>query len=573
MSESGTSRPETFPSRSPARRIVSALLPLALLGGALLYYYSFHDHGIIPNDEGHLVHLAERMHAGEVPGLDFHLDTYIFGRYVLLSALFDAAGGPDLLVERYLWVGLRALCVLLLFLIGRRLMPALYAAGASAFVLVLPGPWHKTPYAFTALLGLWTLFVFLRRRRIPALILMGAATAAGLLLRQDVGLIVLAVSSGALFLAATGFKRPTESGNASGSCAISPGSAAGPDSSGSWFKRYVAWQGLYLGATLLFLAPAVIYLIMHDALGPTFHQCFVEKIEQHLGLFNFIPRLEKMWAGGDTLGVVYFLIPPLIFLGAALLLLIRALRRAPCPCFVECLALFGVALLTINQAYNHALIIRLLQCAPPLVLLAGLVTWFFADLCLPALTGSPKKARPYVEVAVPLTFTLLLGLCALEIMTSNRESNLGVEYRGSVATYDAKNRPLQAERAPVLVAPEKADLLNRATAWIDERLPPEGTLFVASNDSILYFLSKRRNPTRYAKFFMPGEAPSRPGKVLAELQRTRPDLIVATARILRERKDHPGIRFIQENYRREALIDTGYQKRYVMFVPMDREAR
>ena len=544
----------------------SPAVPALLFLLSLSYYFFYYDQGIIPNDEGHLLHFAERSYDGEVPGRDYYLETYIFGRYVLLGFLFHLFGGPHILIERAMWVVLRAACVVMAFLVGRRIMPGAYSLTAALLLMIAPGPWHKTPYAFSCLLGLLSLFAYLKRPSLARLALCGLVAGICLQLRQDTGIIVIAVSSMVLFA-----EKSKETHGGRDRVSMS-----------NWIGKGLKRLGLYFSFLAASLLPAVIYLSSQEALGPVIEQCFVEKIEQHMGLFHFIPRLGRMWENGDHIGVLYFAVPPAVFIGTALLLGARIYRKETAKGFLESSALFLVALFSINQAYNHLLVVRLLQCGPPVYLLLSFLVWRLAGFLHGHAGRSIRVSETWIRVGAPSLLGLAYGLVALEILTSERESNLGVEYRGSITTYDSANIQIRSPRAPVWVDPCKAKLINRIVDFLKKATDPNEPIYVACNDSLLYFLTERRNPTRFGKFIMPGESERREIAVTDEMKKCNVKYIVSNNLLLpasgSNRKSthpkHPIVKLLEERDLYERIkIDTGYQRAYLILRHLDREDR
>lgn len=522
-------------------RLPSWILPFLLFAGSLAYYFSYYDQGLILNDEGHLVHFSERCMNGQVPGRDFHLETYIYGRYALLAFLFHIFGGPHLLIERAMWVVLRSMCVLMQFFIARRFMPTTYALVPSLFLMVLPGPWHKTPYPFCSLLGLGAILLILD---FPSFLRIAwGAVASGLCIqmRQDVGLVIVATMTlGLLFCSDD-----------------KPGF-------GIRFSKALNRWLFYFSILLLTLLPACCILYMNEALGAVFRQCFIEKFSQHLGLFDFVPRLKRMWETGDHLSVVYFLAPIPLFMSTAFLLGYRFLRNKADGDLPRLTALFLVSLLTINQAYNHALVIRLLQSSAPTYILGSYLLWSLAREVMPRFGLRTRTARAWIIGGVPALAGTLLILVSLEIMTSKREANLGVEYRGSIATYGKRNEAINSFRAGVYVEPHKARLVNAILAFLGNHTIPGEPIYMASNDAMIYFLANRPNPSRFAKFIMPGEAPGRAERVAQELSLHTVKYVITTTRLWHERKDHPAIMYLKRNYFLVKKIDTRYQKTYMI---------
>ncbi|OQW94481.1 MAG: hypothetical protein BWK77_09205 [Verrucomicrobia bacterium A1] len=130
------------------------LVSLAVFG---LYY----NRGLILADEGSLIHATQRIVHGEVPYRDFY-HFYAPGSFYILAGLFKVLG-ERLLVSRMMWVVVRALSVMLVFLAASRLMPRRFAVWPAMVVLFIPGPWFKACYGFSALLSFWALLRYVER--------------------------------------------------------------------------------------------------------------------------------------------------------------------------------------------------------------------------------------------------------------------------------------------------------------------------------------------------------------------------------------------------------------------------
>ncbi|NNE44089.1 MAG: hypothetical protein HKN12_07760, partial [Gemmatimonadetes bacterium] len=151
--------------------------------GAFLWHFSYARYGLVAQDEGWLLHAATRVAQGEVPYRDF-LTAYVPGRYYLVAAVLESFGS-SLPAVRILFCVLRALVVLLTFLIGLRIGNRPMALAAAVTVAVLPGPWHKTFYTLVPLLTFAPLLRWERTRGAAWLLLAGAVAGAGLWFRQD----------------------------------------------------------------------------------------------------------------------------------------------------------------------------------------------------------------------------------------------------------------------------------------------------------------------------------------------------------------------------------------------------
>lgn len=559
MQPNSTATPGNSPARQPgyARRFFGSGggQTLLLFLASLVYYFIYWDHGLVLIDEGHLVHFGERVYNGEVPGRDFHLETYIYGRFYLLGFLFWLFGGPHLLIVRGMWVIMRALCVVMQFTVARRLMPRPYAMLASAFHLAVPGPWHKTPYAFCTLLGLVVLLVFLKNRTRLRLVLCGVVAGFAIQFRQDIGLFLVAVTGLCLLLAS----RRNADDSADPDRSADPGRSVA--NLRSWAAKSIYWGSIYLLAILATLAPAAIYLASQDALGLVIEQCFIEKLTQHAGLYDFGIKLEALWKLGDWVACLYFVIPPLVFLATACLLIKRLIVKRACDGFIELLAVFLLGVLSINQAYNYMELIRLLQCSAPLLILTAFIVWRTEAGIGRLLPATQSRIKAALRTAFPAVLGVLLTLAAVDIMTFHHHSDLSVEYRGSIATYNPNNLPVTAPRAGVKCHPLKAMLTNGTVDYLQKRIAPGEPFFMAQNDAMLHFLAERPNPSRFGKFMMPAEPPGRAELVARELRQAAPQYVVTAPGIVSLHRRHPAIVYLNRHYRLDQTFDVGYLKR------------
>lgn len=136
------------------------IYPLIVVIIGFFYYMSFVNYGISLSDEGFLVYGAERVLQGELPMSDFM--SYPPGSYFLLAFLFKIFG-VDLLISRMMEIFFLLLNGLMMFYVGKRLMPERWALIPSFILIAFPGPWHKVFFAFGLLLPLVALFLFLEK--------------------------------------------------------------------------------------------------------------------------------------------------------------------------------------------------------------------------------------------------------------------------------------------------------------------------------------------------------------------------------------------------------------------------
>ncbi len=168
---------------------------IALLG--FCYYMTYINYGIRVSDEGFLVDGAERVLRGQLPMSDFM--SYPPGSYFLLALLFKLFG-VNLLISRFMEMGFLLINGLMMFYIGKRLMPSRWALIPSFILILFPGPWYKVFFTFGLLLPLITLIRFLEKRTAQRILIVGWAVGLALVFKIESGLYSLLTIGILLFL-------------------------------------------------------------------------------------------------------------------------------------------------------------------------------------------------------------------------------------------------------------------------------------------------------------------------------------------------------------------------------------
>jgi hypothetical protein len=183
---------------------------IAVFALALAYFALFVRYGFNLDDEGTLLAQFYRTYLGQIPYRDFHMG-YTPAGHQLQARLFDLFGVSVVPLRAALAV-CHATCATLLFVIGRRIMPAAFAVlPPLAYVAMMPfypgefasfnipyPSWYVTLFW---LAGLWVLLRFLENGGLGWVALSGAFTALCFAFKPNVGLFQLA-SAGLVFLIA-----------------------------------------------------------------------------------------------------------------------------------------------------------------------------------------------------------------------------------------------------------------------------------------------------------------------------------------------------------------------------------
>jgi hypothetical protein len=451
----------------PAGGALVALVVVALAGAGFGWFY--YGRGLEVPDEGLLLHVAERLAAGEVPYRDVYF-IYTPGLQYALALLFRLLG-PSLAIEHALQLGLHLALVATVYALALRLARWTPLAVAAALAAVAGG---LNSYRFC--LGLFAVLLLTRyaesgRRR--WLLATGLAVGTTYLFAQEVGLYALGAGLGYLGLEwlASGSLRERLGGLCADTALLGLGA------------------GLVLGPWLLVLTSQMALLPMLDA---TLRVAFLHQPRyMHVPLPALLPIVPAdldtnvVWGPPSYLlyvkGLLYL---PFVLVATGWTLAVadcwrgagrepagadepRPARQAAWP--LLCFATLALATVADRADYYH-----LRQVLPvSLVLIAWLLARCRAGL---------GRGRAVGAVALlPFLPLILVGL-------------------GEAAAFRAEQAtPLVTARGTVLVDETKAQDLGRLLAALAERTAPGEAIYVWPAETGVYFLADRPNPSRYGQ--------------------------------------------------------------------------
>jgi len=172
-------------------------LAIILVAG-FSYYISYFNYGISLSDEGFFVYGAERVLQGQLPMSDFI--SYPPGSYFLLALLFKVFG-VNLLVSRLMEMAFLLFNGVMMFFIGKRLMPRPMALIPAFLLIGFPGPWYKVFFTFGLLLPLVSLYRFLEKRSTLRIVTVGWCLGISLVFKFESFLCSFVTSLFVLFVA------------------------------------------------------------------------------------------------------------------------------------------------------------------------------------------------------------------------------------------------------------------------------------------------------------------------------------------------------------------------------------
>jgi len=164
-------------------------LPVLVLAGAALYYFSYIRYGISFNDEGLLLMGADGILKGKVLYRDLFV-AYMPGGYYLY-ALFLKAFGSSIVVARMLGLVLRLCSVALCIALARRVLPAVLTILPAIPMILVPGPWHKALFVTLSLLNMATAVWYSDDPTTRRLTVCGIVAGLTALYRHELGLVAI----------------------------------------------------------------------------------------------------------------------------------------------------------------------------------------------------------------------------------------------------------------------------------------------------------------------------------------------------------------------------------------------
>ncbi|HWX42901.1 MAG TPA: glycosyltransferase family 39 protein [Blastocatellia bacterium] len=545
MANPSTPESGTHVETAPEARHAQPVLPLLIAAvGGLICYGLFFNRGIWLSVVGYSIAPAERVMQGDVPYRDF-LFNYTPG-VLWLNAVVMKLFGVALMPIRIGLFAFKLASLIVLYLVGRRLIGSWPALIPVALTLGWLGHKyifnvHPTQYSMLfVLLALFPMLIYDDREGKRWLLLCGVAIGCVLLLKYNVGILLLAAATASLLI------REKLRGNGLFSVAIVKKCAA-------------VWAGFAVIAALL-----CVYMAYHRALGPMvehfIHHASDYAEERAVGLaplrslfpvaaacitvlvgvlltLRFAPKLFRPYGTlMMVLGSTAILIPgrayilkdsataamayfPLLVFGGALVMLLLKFRKgsSASPKSARQLVIVGLfALAAYLEVFPRADYYHLVRVLPPVfLLLCLLISQIFPVAERYFKTYRPRQATQ-VSMAAPLVLLLALGLQD----TWRPQFDWRLRF--------INRFPAPADRARgILVGRRPAERIGRMTEIIQQNSSEDDYIFsFARRGGAFYFLAGRRNPSRLLWWDSAGIKQEDKGAVLGMLAEKRMKLIL-----------------------------------------------
>ena len=462
------------------------IYPVAILILGFSYYLSYFNYGIRLSDEGFLVDGAERVLRGQLPISDFI--SYTPGSYFLLALLFGLFG-VNLLVSRFMEICFLLINGLLMFYIGRRLMPSRWALIPSFVLILFPGPWYKVFFAFGLLLPLIALLRFLEKKARARILTVGLTIGIALVFKLEAGFYSLVTVLMVLFLDHTF-------------------GAEGPLFDRKAILGFL--KNLFfcsLPCVIIIVLFLIYYqfrsalIIFFSSLMESYGSTNVSSVIEYFGKPSFLKALTTFHLGSlQHLFFYLILFLYLYFLRRALIHLLIE-RRKDFPKFLSVLVM---GILSLTYVYNFFGKSHLLQSAAMAYLLFGSV-----------IQSAAKEQRTRSKVLL-IVLVLLLGLYVLDNL-KGRDYFLSGSISRLYSIRKEGVKPIVSSKGRIFVGKRQFNNINGLIHFFEGK---EGYLLPLSYEPMVNFLTGLENPTRFTILFPASlKDPIRQKQVIEEVEK------------------------------------------------------
>ena len=481
--------------RRPWRTFVLGGLVLAV---SLVYFYSYHDYGISPFDEGVLLQGIQLHGEGRMDFAKFAHYTALYGFFAWISP----GGRPDLELVRLVWVPVRALTTLLLLLLATRVVPTGWRVLPVLCFLALPGQWDKSFVPLALCLCLHAMLRVMESGSRLAHCWLGCCVSLAIAVHPYTGLLSLAAWAALV--------------------ALLP-EARGPGGSGSAGWRGFARTHGSFAAAVVVLTPLLADFLREAPLSLlTFNS---RAVAAHApGSLVLLQRLLRSANDPRVAGTLsLYAVVPLLLLSALWLARSRGStdldpvqRRA-----VVCLAV--VTLANLVQWVARPDLAHLLRNAGPVwVLSAFLLHRLVAGLRPPLGEAGPRPRRQAPRFAA--AGALGVWLACMVVLGATHHA----EEVGSVGTRLLHpSVPLAHPHGVLHVNPYQAEQLQKLVDVVEQNSAENDYILVPGTVPILHYLARRRSPVVLPVFGLPQcFIASPPEELVAEIRQKKTKLIV-----------------------------------------------
>ena len=448
-----------------------SLLYLALLA----YFWSFSKYGLNIWDEGGYANGTLRTLNGERALIDFNPNGYLPGRY-WYGMLFFKLFGVDIQSLRIAVLLITPPMVLMIYSIGRKIMPAGFAFLAALFMLSAPSMYYNRFFTFFVVLNLYLITNFLYKKKLGSLVGLGAGILLSAFFKFEVTLFSTLIS---LTVVALMFSQKQwrvhffPKKNTAHSPSKNHYLASG-------VSIIVIAYGVYLGQNGYFTQVFKLVIDAHEVWGNPFPE-----------VFPFLALLKEVGYHQMFERVLFYL--PILTCGivAALLLYQLVIKKESLSIdklIVISILLFGVC--AFGLVIWRAGFDNLLRTLPPFYLLSCYLLYRMREKVL-SYQDPVKQKSLLTRLPLNLLTVFLPFLFFIEMNTHHGF------YAGSIGAMKLETTRLTLDKVDIYTNPAEAKWIKEVIEKIDLYSEEGDAILALPLNPIFYFLSGRVNPTPY----------------------------------------------------------------------------
>ena len=478
-----------------------SLIYIALLA----YFWSFCEYGLNIWDEGGYANGTLRTLNGEKALVDFNPNGYLPGRY-WYGMLFFKLFGVDIQSLRIGVLLFTPAMVIMIYSMGRKIMPAGFALLAALFMLSAPSMYYNRFYTFFVILNLYCLTNVVEKRNLASLFGLGAAIFLSSFFKFEVTLFSILVSLGTLALLFS-VKHWRVDFN------FSPKQAASASPKPGKFYFLLAGVAailfaVYLGKDGYFTKVFKLVVDAHEVWGNPFPE-----------ILPFFALLEKVGAHQMFERILFYL-PPFTYGVVAILLFYRLVIKKEtfhiAHLMVLAILLFGAC--AFGLVIWRAGFDNLLRTLPPFYLLLCYLLYGIREKIL-SLQKPVGQNGIFMRLPLNLLTVFLPFLFYFEMNTHHGF------YAGSIGAMKLETTRLSLEKMDVYTNPGEAKWIKKVIDKINLHSKKGDAILALPLNPIFYFLSDRVNPTPY-EWILPGMLEEKKERALVKLLKYRLPKIV-----------------------------------------------
>lgn len=423
--------------------------------------FSILNKGLVIYDVGEVTFYIEKILSGQVAGLDYVVNSYGFGRYLLFSGLFSIFG-KSLTVLNTFWILTQTASVFIALRIARRFLPGPLAVASILPFLFVPGPLHKSFFVFFTLAGALAAIRFCEKPKRPLVWQYAAINFLAALARPDLGVILAVGFAFALFVKRKDLDR---------SAAIH--------------------HGLLVTLPLFALAAAVsAILAFKGVLAPVVEQLLDElgkntsitepSFPSPLAIFNPHGR-------GIEAAMIYFYLMAYVAAIGSVLTGWPQKKGSKESVLLSILIAFG--LMACNQVNIKPDFSHILQSAP----ISYVVAVSICYLIYMKLGAAGAIKRGIGSVVLVIGLILVVGLTTSNTLVNHP----GDPYTGAVTNRWNRTKALNAGGTTIWLTPEEYKKTGAVLDFIAGESSGCHRLFVPTNQPMYYFLTGKKDVSGY----------------------------------------------------------------------------